>query len=425
MGQSVCQHDSAIDHVDSLETGKLRTRIVPTLSSLPDDCLQRVTADGGPFAVMQWYRMLEQVDLSAITGGAIELNFAVTSVAETPVAICPILRARGGSLYAPYSFRRFYFESWIEHLRRRDPEWAVQNESSFALVDAYRRLLEGLKCSLDDFLIVLSPLTLRLQLPVAALSSGRGNEVTQHLIDRLKGHAEDVGRPLWFLGTPESLSQTLGDAGFECAFFSHDNHIDVSRFDCFEDYLQSFSSKNRYGMLREMRRNASAGVRFRWVDDFAPHAEAFARLYHNTYTKNQTSILQFTPDVWQSLNEGLQGRTQTLLAERDGRLIGFHLCLTSDTCGDMYGYRIGRSYESELQRLPVYFELCIYEPVRRAIEQGCHTYGAGVGASDAKTRRGSQPRPLYHCFWFPRLRDRWLLRPYLQKFGETALRRGA
>ena len=73
MGQSVCQPDSALDCVDSLESGTLRTRIVPTLSSSPDECLRQVTAESGPFASTQWYGMLERLDLGAITGGEVEL----------------------------------------------------------------------------------------------------------------------------------------------------------------------------------------------------------------------------------------------------------------------------------------------------------------------------------------------------------------
>jgi len=424
MGPTVARHDSTLDRFDKIETGALQTDIQPSLGGLSDDCLHAIGADGGLFSNMRWYRMLEQLDLPAITHGDVELSFAIVSAGGTPIAICPMLRARGKSLYDLYNFRRHYFESWIDHARRFDPELAKNNESSFAFVAGYRRLLEVMKCSLDDFLIVFNPLSLRTQVPIAEVALRRQPEVLAHLLTTLRRFASQEGRPLWVMGVAGEtgpMAQALDAAQFQRVFFTHDNRIDMSKFNRFEDYLQSFSSKPRYAMSRDMRRTAQAGVRFRWVEDFGRYAAGFSPLYLNTYTKYETSVLDFTPNVWKDLSESLQSNAQALVAEHDGKLVGFHVFIMSDARREMCGYKIGRRYDCGLDRVPFYFSLGIYEPVRRAIELGYHTYWMGPGAYETKRRRGGEQIPLYNYFWFPRRRDRWMIQPYLERYGESAL----
>jgi hypothetical protein len=74
----------------------------------------------------------------------------------------------------------------------------------------------------------------------------------------------------------------------------------------------------------------------------------------------------------------------------------------SDVRREICAYKIGRRYDCGLDRVPFYFDLSIYEPVRRAIELGYRTYWLGPGAYETKCRRGAEQIPLYNYCWFPR-----------------------
>jgi len=401
--------------------GELQTSIEPNLSALSDQDLEALTAGSGPFSSAGWYRMLERLDLPGVIGGDVELEFALVSSGGVPVAVSPLLRARGASLFEPYSVRRFYFESWVEYLRRSDPEWAAKHRIDLACIAGFCRVLKRLGCSLDDYLLVFNPLSFRSEVSVAEVTPQRRSAVLVHLISALRRHACEQGRPLWFRGVDDEdapLSQALHSGGFQRVFLTHDNRIDLSRFDSFEDYLKSFKKRYRYNISREMRINAESGVQFRWVEDIEPYAEEFSQLYQNTYKKHQDSNLALRRNFWISLAEELQSDAHALVAEQGGRLIGFQLALKSDARREIFGYKVGRRYNVGLDKVPLYFQLSIYEAVREAIEQGCRAYWVGPGLYDVKSGRGAEPRALYNHFWFPQRRDRWLLSPYLQQFGE-------
>jgi predicted N-acyltransferase len=245
------------------------------------------------------------------------------------------------------------------------------------------------------------------------------------LLAELKRHARQSGRPLWFLNVAEqaaSLSAALGAADFQRVFFTYDCQVDISRFRSFDDYLQAFTAKDRYAISRDIRRTATAGVQFRWVQDFGPHADDFTRLYEQTYARHQSTNLRLTPDFWIALGESLGPDAEAVVAEHAGQLVGFLLVVKNDAREEMYGYKIGRCYDCGLDRVPFYFSLCIYEPIRRAIELRYRTVWLGPGVYETKTGRGAKPVALYSHFWFPRRRDRWLLLPYLKQYGETARR---
>ncbi len=423
MGQTSLQHDATHATLPDLETAELRTSIRQSLAGLSDESLSVIAADGDPFASIRWYRLLERLDLPAITSGDVDLKFAVVSAAGAPVAVCPVLRARGASLFEIYSLRRYYFEIWIEHVRSTRPEWAARNEWFLALVGGYRRFLQLTGCSLDDYLLVFSPLTYKTQVSMAAMSPDRRTEVLSHLLAALKLHARQEGRPLWFLSVDDensALSESLEAAQFQRVFFTHNTRIDLSRFDSFHQYLQAFSSNTRKTIRREMRQNAAAGIRFRWVDDISRYAAEFSRLGLNTSLQYPASYLRIAPDFWTKMSEELPASAGAIVAEHEGRLVGFSLIITSQDGQLMRGYRLGRQYDCGLDSVPFYFGLAFYEPIRWGIEHGFRELWLGPGNYPAKTGRGAEPTPLYSYFWFPLRRDRRLLQSYLRECGEVA-----
>lgn len=72
----------------------LRTILAPDLASVSADAFEEITADGHVFASAAWYRLLEQLDLSSLIGGQVELQFAIVTADDAPVAVCPVLRKR-------------------------------------------------------------------------------------------------------------------------------------------------------------------------------------------------------------------------------------------------------------------------------------------------------------------------------------------
>lgn len=413
------------DRPASADIGELQTGIHSTLESLPAGSLEAITAYGDTFAGAQWYRMLDRLDLSDIMGGEIDLKFAVTSADGTPVALCPLVRARGSDLGESYNFRRYYFESWIEQARRLYPDGSQELERSIVFVSRYRRLLEWMNCSLDDYVIVLSPFSQQSNIAMTRCSPERHNQVLRHMIESLKHYAKRQNRPLWFRyvdGNSGLLRRSLQAAGFQPVFLHYDNRIDLSEFNDFNDYLQVFSPVTRQGFLREMRRSAKAGIQFRFADDFSKYARAFSELSYETSSKYYTSARRLPPDFWTTLSDSLGSNAEALLAEHDGRLVGFSLLLKNDRRREMFHYKIGRIYKSALNKVPYYFELLCYGPVRRAIELGYRTLWLGPGAYEGKIRRGTEQTSVYSYLWFPRRRDRWLLRPYVREFGETVRR---
>lgn len=419
-------HDSSvIVEAPSNEAGGLQTRFEPTLDALADEDLRAITAAGHPFASAAWYRMLERLDLPAVTGGSVQLQFAVVSAGGTPVAICPLLRAQGPNLYPIYSIRRFYFESWLPEVLRSHPDRAKAARRLYACVSWFRRLLGWMNCSLDDFLIACSPLSNGVQLPIRPDLRTSPAQVIEHLLAELQRHALEHGRPLWFLGVPADggpLPELLQAAGFQQVFFYYGNRIDLSRFTAFEDYLRSLSKVWRKSVRREIRRFAKAGVTFRIVDDVSDFAEDLSRLYENTYSRYNVGSLALSADFWTTLSETHGSNAETLLAEHKGQIVGFSQLLTSDAHGEMINYKGGRVYAPELGKTAFHFELLCYGPVRRAIELGCRTLWLGVASYQEKLHRGATQVPLYSYFWFPHRRDRWLLGRYLHECGKAARR---
>lgn len=401
--------------------GRLRTAIVENLRELPGEWLDEITADGQTFAASAWYRLLDQLTLGELIGGRIELSYAVATVDELPIAVCPILRASGEGVYFVYSLRQFYFEHWIEEAVRMEPERREYFARLFSLVSAFRRVLEWTGTTLDDCLIVTSPLSYRGHIPVAPSSPVPRAEVYGALIAELKRTARQRRLPLCFLGIEAGerrLQQALTTAGCTRSFLFYDNQLNLEPFASFEDYLQSFRRTTRRALQKDMRRTEEAGIEFRFEEDWRSSAVAFTELYNQTYGKYGESYFHHPPWFWTALNDCLPGAAEAILAERAGKLIGFSILLKNARRGEMWTYRVGRSAAADLAAVPYYFGLSFYGPIQRALALGYRRLWLGPASYETKSVRGAQQVPLYSYFWSPRRTDRWCLLPYLQLFGK-------
>ncbi len=404
---------------------KLQTRIEPTLASLSDADLRSITAGGHPFGSVEWFRLLERLDLSALTGGNVTLQFAIVTAGGTALGLCPLLRARGPGLFALYSIRRYYFEYLFEQAAHSNLQASGLIARIAPIVGRLGRLLESIGCSLDDSLIVCNPLSYRGGISMTPSTPVASEEVSCELVSALKQYAAEIQRPLCFLcfeGDDDPAVETLRKAGCQEVFLFYDNKIDLSCFHEFDDYVQSFPSRYRKRTRKEIRQTSDAGIRFRLVDDFTDHANDFSRLYRETYSKHSASILEQPPEFWTTLQQTLGGGVEALLAEHDDRLVGFSVLLKSDRRREMWVYRGGRHDSDSLKQVPYYFSMGFYEPVRRAIQLGYQKIWLGPAGYETKIRRGARQTPLFSYFWFPRRRDRWLLRRVLRRFGRVVRR---
>lgn len=404
---------------------KLEFRWINSLVSLTQSELREICADGHVFASPGWMTLVDRLNLSEVIGGQIELRFLVGYVGTTPVAVCPVMRARGEGVYFVYSMRQYFFEHWIEEAVRLSPEKKDHYARLYAGVSTYRRFLEWTGSKLDDCLIVTNPISYRCHLPVSPSSPIPREEVYAEMIAALQRASRQARVPLWFLGVEgegSRFERALETQRCARSFLFYDNQIDLTPFTTFDDYLQSFRRTTRRAFQRDLRRTEEAGITLRFESDadaIARLAKPMSELYEQTYGKYGASHYHHPPSYWQEAAHSLGMTGEVILAEQHGRMIGFSLLLHSQRRGEMWTYRIGRSGEGEAASVPYYFALSFYGPIRRAIELGYRRIWLGPASYEAKQVRGARQVGLASYFWFPRKWDRWFLEPFLKLFGQV------
>lgn len=399
----------------------IRTTILDNLQSLSDDVLDEITADGHTFASTCWYRLLDSLDLSSIVGGMVRLKYALVTCRDVPVCVTPILHASGPGVYFAYSLRRYYFEHWIEEAQRLHPEKRATYARLLTGVSAYRRMLEWTGTPLDECLLVCGPLSYRGEIPVAPSAAVPRHKIYASLTKHLQTYASRQRLPLCFFavqGESNRLAPVLEAAGCAKSFLFYDNRLNIESFDDFDGYLQSFRRTTRRAFSRDISRTSQAGIEFRFIQDFSSYSGELTKLYTQTYSKYGNSFFRHDDDFWHQLSHHLGDNAELIVAERDGQMLGFSVLLHNRRRGELWTYRIGRSFDSETSQIPYYFGLSFYGPIQRAIEQNYRRVWFGPASYEAKSVRGAEQIPLYHYFWFPRRWDRWFLQPYLQLFGK-------
>jgi hypothetical protein len=394
----------------------------PSIGRYSSDDVEEITADGHTFASPEWYRLIDQLDLSTVAGGSPTLRYLVAGGQSGPFAACPLLYARGAGIYFLYSLRQYFFEHWIDEAIRINPSERDRFARILAAVGAYRRFLEWTGSKLDECLIATSPLCYRAHIAVAPSAPADRTAIASQIVAELQRESRRRRQVLWFLGVDdaEGLGSVLESAGFQRTFLFYDNRIDLENYGDFADYLQTFRRTTRRALLRDMRRTDEAGIRFEVTSDFDRHGVAMSELYQRTYSKYGDSFFRHPPAFWTALCESLGPRAEAIFAWRRDELVGFTILLKSPRRGEIWTYRIGRSSDGSLSQVPYYFCLSFYEPLKRAIELGYRRIWLGPASYEAKSVRGAAQVPLYNYFWLPRRFDRWFLMPYLKLFGRVS-----
>lgn len=402
----------------------LKSTILDSLDSIPPDILDEITADGHTFGNSGWYRLLDALDLPKLVGGQIELRWVVTTADELPIAVTPLLRARGEGIYFVYSLRKFFFEHWIEEAVRMTPAKQADFARLFSVVSGYRRFLEWTGSSLDECLIVASPLSYRSRVAVSPSSPVSRTAVLRSVVARLQQLARQRNLPLWFLAVEEEkdarFAEALTSAGCAKSFLFYDNCIPLGEFATFNDYLGTFRRTTRRAMIRDGKRTLEAGIEFEFTGEIAPLADTFTDLYNQTYSKYGESFFHQPPEFWRALQRHLGTGVEAIIAKREGKVLGFSILLKNERRGEIWTYRIGRTLDPQVAGIPYYFPLSFYGPIQRAIELGYRRIWLGPASYETKSVRGARQVPLHNYFWFPRRWDRWFLSPFLMVFGKVS-----
>jgi predicted N-acyltransferase len=270
--------------------------------------------------------------------------------------------------------------------------------------------------------LAISPLSWRGDIALARLSAEDEQVVRDAVIAALQDVAREEKLPLCFFGVQEDkteLRRALAQQGFAELFLVYDHLLHVPGRS-FTDYLDQFRSDARRLVNREIKQARDAGVRFELTQDFGRVSARLAELREATYSKHGEDYLNYSAAFWAALERYVAPRAEAIIAYCGRELIGFSLLLNKQQ--ELWFATIGRVYEGDGERAPVYFNLAFYEPVKRALALGAKRIWFGPGASEAKRRRGARGCVLYSFLWFPRRWSRALLMPYLDSYSRVNYR---
>ncbi len=386
--------------------------IVPSLDEVPATDLDRVAASARTYNSPAWWRAHERVPTSEITGGTVETRYLVVRESDNVTAIAPLLHVRDATEFFAYNLRRHYFEHFFDNAGDVGP----RTRRLFGLARGYGRLLRGLGCPMNEMLLVTSPMAYGSGVAFAVDDRPARARALAAVAAAAREERRRLRRPVLLPFLPPNL-ETLCSAGFREVFQCYDNRIPLDGLGALDDYFATFPKSSRQNMRRETRRTADSGIVFEDVSDPAPIADRLTTMYEETSRQHTDRFPRFPAEYWVALKESLAGRLHLVVARRDDEVVGFHTLVECPATGDLCSHRVGRDYSGDLGKVPFYFAMCFYEPVRRAVESGFRGLRLGPGAENGKRRRHAQQIPQHGYVWFPRTVDRFLMGRYALRFG--------
>lgn len=170
-------------------------------------------------------------------------------------------------------------------------------------------------------------------------------------------------------------------------------HWENRGYASFDDFLGALSSGRRKTIRRE-RRDAQADVeilRLTGAELTEEHWDAFFGFYMDTGSR-KWGRPYLTRRFFSLLGERMADRVLLVMARRDGRWIAGALNLIGDDC--LYGRNWGC-----VEDVPfLHFELCYYQAIEWAIEQGLQRVEAGA-QGEHKIARGYLPSAVYSAHY--------------------------
>lgn len=163
------------------------------------------------------------------------------------------------------------------------------------------------------------------------------------------------------------------------------------KWDNFEDYLNSFKSKTKVKMRRNIKRFHSDELEVKLIEDFSPYVEAMNKLYKNVYKKAVNKFEKLNEDFFTQINNNLDNTSKAILVFKGEEIVGIELIVEDeDYLRPLY---VGLDYDfNEQYRL--YFNM-IYLIVKTGIERKKDYVELGQTCYLPKIKAGAYVEKMY------------------------------
>ncbi len=175
----------------------------------------------------------------------------------------------------------------------------------------------------------------------------------------------------------------------DCQFHWHNRD-----FDCFDDFLATFTSSKRKKARRDRRRVAENGIRFRHLSGSQMSGELWTIAYElisRTFIA-RGSLPYYNLAFFSGLGAALPDNVLVVLAEKRDRPIAAAVFFLSDT--RLYG----RYWGSDAYYDALHFETCYYQGIEYCIANKLQVFEPGT-QGEHKISRGFSPVNTWSAHW--------------------------
>ncbi len=344
------------------------------------DLLARETAT--PFLDWEWLRLLEDSGSASPATGWHPRHLAVYRSGSL-VAAAPLF-------VKTHSEGEFVFDQFLAQLASRTglayyPK--LVGTSPFTPIEAYRFLQDP------------------------ELDQGYLTVLMQEEIDRFCAANNIRGCHYQFL--EQGWGEDLQGAGF--IPWIHPGFVWENRgFETFDDFLACFRSSRRKNIKRERRKLADQGLKIEAISGAEiqeRHLFWMYRFYLHTNQKYFPWSCRFlTREFFLGLENKLRSRILLILARKQGREEPVGMSMLAFKGDRLYG-----RYWGGIEGIPfLHFNLCYYEPIQWAIQNGIQQFDPGMGG-EHKLHRGFELVPRYSLHRLYTHNLQYMLEVYLQE----------
>lgn len=224
-------------------------------------------------------------------------------------------------------------------------------------------------------------------------------DVSECRIDAVVEHVTEEARRLEVSGwhvlfPPEILANRLEARGLMRRRGVQYHWFNDSYRD-FDDFLARMTSRRRKSIARERRKVREQHLvieRFRGTEITAELWALFYTFYSDTYLKRNGSLGYLNEAFFQQLVDTLGQRVMLVCARDHDHIVAAGLFFHDDAT--LYGRYWGCREEYDF----LHFEVCYYQGIEFAIEQGLHRFDAGA-QGEHKLLRGFEPVETCSLHW--------------------------
>ncbi len=181
-------------------------------------------------------------------------------------------------------------------------------------------------------------------------------------------------------------------------------------YTAFDDYLQSFTSRQRKNINKERRKITEQGITFLRVSGLEiseQQWQVFFQFYELTYIKRgQSAYLNI--DFFKQLAQSMPEQILLILAVKDQSYVGAALSFIGGKT--LYG-RYWGCYE---EYNSLHFETCYYQGLEYCLEHQLQTFDSGA-QGEHKISRGFEPITTYSAHWIQNSQFSKLIANFLQR----------